>query len=178
MCVLFGLVCFDFSCCAAGQHQSKRKQTLVTHWTRETSKIRTVYVDFFFFFNGIILQMHTDPQWWLHGREISPILKQNDLSKVSGGGTDWIQTHWILHRGSDRLSFCPSPFFFSFFFVADTEPCAKEGFGAKNAENNTQHNNNSRSILWKQKKKKRKQKTFHCMCRHCFHSGDAGTPQK
>lgn len=28
------------------------------------------------------------------------------------------------------------------------------------------------------KKEKGKQKTFHCMCRHCFHSGDAGTPSK
>lgn len=55
-------------------------------------------------------------------------------------------------------------FFFCFFFVADPEPCAKEGFGAKNTENNTQHNNNSRSILWKRKKKKRENKKHSTAC--------------
>lgn len=28
---LFGLLCFDFSCCAAGQHQSKKKKTNSGH---------------------------------------------------------------------------------------------------------------------------------------------------
>lgn len=58
--------------------------------------------------------MHMNPEWWLHGREISPILQQDDLSKVSGRGTDWIQTHWILHRGSNRHSLFSLVFLFFF----------------------------------------------------------------
>lgn len=74
------------------------------------------------------------------------------------------------------LSF--SFFFFCFFFVADTEPCAKEGFGAKNTENNTQHNNNSRSILWKRKKKEKGKQNIPLHVSTLFSLGRRRNPSK
>lgn len=58
------------------------------------------------------------------------------------------------------------------FFVADTEPLAKEGFATKEHWKHTAQQQLEDHFM--ETNKKRKQKTFHCMCQHCFHSGDAG----